>query len=191
MQGVILGEKARTGVGIGEPSIGDRSAQPGEDTVITDERGSQRGLYESLTGTVDDHGRSVGEAVDDAQHPGGDVIIPAEVVGRVVSCQPEQVVAFGEGQVQCSRDGRDHLVRRLRPTLLFESRVVVDRHSCERRDLLAPEPLCPAALSDAEADVGGLQRLPAPAEELGEARSIDGAHLARFEGIGLSVISPG
>ena len=79
----------------------------------------------------------------------------------------------------------------MRAALLFESRVVVDRHSGKRRDLLTPKPAGSAALSDAETDVCGLQRLAAPTEELGEARSIDGAHLARFEGIGLSVISPG
>lgn len=86
---------------------------------------------------------------------------PSVPRGAGVSGQPEQVVPLVEGEVQALRDGDDHLLGRLGPALSLQACVVVGRHVAQRGHLFPAKPAGPAAPSSREADVLGLQRLPA------------------------------
>ena len=93
---------------------------------------------------------------------------------RVVPGEAEQVVALVERQVQPLRDRGDHLLRRLRPALPLQPRVVVGRHVAERGDLLAAQP---ARCGGAARAAVRRPRAAAPpgdgAQELGQSGSID------------------
>ena len=91
----------------------------------------------------------------------------------VVPGQVEQVVTLVEGQVQALGDGGDHLLGRLRTALPLEAGVVVGRHVAQHRDLLATQAGGPAPLPSRQADVLGLQRLAAAAQESRQAGPID------------------
>ena len=91
---------------------------------------------------------------------------------RRVTTQAEQVVSLVEIEPQRPSDRREHLLRRLRAALLLEPRVVVGRHVREQGDLLAPQSLRSSPRTGIESHVVGLQRLPAPAQEVSELSTI-------------------
>jgi hypothetical protein len=95
-----------------------------------------------------------------------------------VTGEVEQVVPLGAGQVQALRDGGDHLLGRVRSALAFQPAVVVGGDVAEDGDLLPAQTGGPAALTARQADVLGLQRLAAAAQELGQPGSIN--HGASF-----------
>ena len=80
----------------------------------------------------------------------------------------EQVVALVGGQTQRAGEGGEHLRARLRTAPLLEPRVVIGRHRGQLRDLLATQPRGAPPRAGTEPDVGRLQRLPVPAQELRE-----------------------
>ena len=170
---VVLGRVERPGGGVGEPAVADAARRAGVAGRVTGEGDPQRGLAQRLAQLGDDLGGGVGEAVEDAQQAGADVLAGRAPRRRVVPGEPEQVVALVEREVQSLRDRGDHLLRGLRPALPLEARVVVGRHVAQRGDLLAPQPARPAALSARQADVLGLQRLAAPPQERRQPDPVD------------------
>ena len=87
---------------------------------VTDERDTQRCLTKGFAKFGHDLGRSVREAVEDAQHAGADVVAPAAPSRWLVPGEPEEVVALFAREVQSLGDGGEHLHRWLRSTFAFE-----------------------------------------------------------------------
>src|SRR5215204_978746 len=159
--------------GVGEPSVADAAGRAAVGRQVAGERDAELGLPQGLAELCDDLRGSVVQAVEDAQQAGADVLTGRAPRGRVVSGEPEQVVALFEGEVESLRDGGDHLLGWLGSALPLEPRVVVGRHVTERGHFLPPQPACPAALPPREADVFGLQRLPAMPEKRRQFGSVD------------------
>lgn len=75
--------------------------------------------------------------------------------------------------MQPLRNSRDHLLRRLWPSLLLDSGVVVRRHVAEQGNLFAAQPARAAAVPPGQAYIVGLQSFAALAQKLGEAGAVD------------------
>ena len=106
--------------------------------------------------------------VEDPQQRRADVVGADAAGGRLVAGEVEEVVALVEGQAQRPRQRRDRRLRGSRAAPLLDPRVEVGRHVGELGDLLAAQAGGAAAAPGGQADVVGLQRFAAAAEEVGE-----------------------
>jgi hypothetical protein len=173
MQLVVVGVVQRAVGRIGEPPVADAAGRTAVAGRVAGERDTERVLPQRLAELGDDLRGGVGEPVEDAQHARADVFAARAGRGRVVPGEAEQVVTFLPGQVQALGDRGDQAIRRVRPALTFQPAVVVGGEVAERGDLLAAQTAGAAPLPARQADVLGLQRLTAAAQELGESRPID------------------
>src|SRR3954468_20793946 len=98
--------------------------------------------------------------------------LAGEPVGRVVTGDTVEVVAFIRGQAQRPCYRRQHLLARLRAAPLLQSRVVVGGHGGEQRDLLAAESGGATARAGRQADIRGMQRLAVATQEVGECSTV-------------------
>ena len=143
--------------------------------VCTPSSASARGFCRSVTPRSDDDLRGGVEPVEHAHERRADVVAATcPRAGRRVPGEPEEVVAFVEGQPERASESSDRLLGRARAAALLESCVEVGRHVRERCDLLAPQAWCAAALAGAEADVVGLQCRAAAAQEVCKPVSVHG-----------------
>jgi hypothetical protein len=167
--GVVLGAGRR----VGEPPVGHAPGRTGDGRGVPGEGDPETGLPQRLTEFRDDLGGAVGEPVEDAQQPGTDVLAGRSSRRRVMSGQPEQMVAFVQREMQTLGDGGDQAFRGERPAFLLEPAVVVGGDVTESSDFFAAKPCGPPPLPAGKTDVLGLQQLPTATQELGKARSID------------------
>ena len=129
------------------------------------------------------------EPVEDAQERRADVVA-ATGPGRCgVPGELQQVVALVEGEPQRAGERADRLLGGPRAAALLEPRVEVGRHVRERRDLLSTQTRRAPAAAGAEADVLGLQRLTAAAEEVGEALAIHPRSIGQAAGLARDTLS--
>jgi hypothetical protein len=94
----------------------------------------------------------------------------------MMTAEPVEVVAFVDRQAQRAGEGREHLLRRLRPASLLEAGVVVGRHPGEVGDLLSAQTGNAASGARAEPDVFRTQVLAPVLEEVGELFTVHAFH---------------
>ena len=156
---------------LGEPAVEDAAAEAGIRGLVAEERLGQRGLPERGAEVVDDLRRGV-EPAEHADERRRDVAGPRGARRRDVAREPVQVVTLDGAQAQRAGERRDGLGRRAGAASLLEAGVEVRRHVGERGDLLATQAGGTAPTRRRQTDVVGLQRLAAPAEEIGETVAI-------------------
>jgi len=103
---------------------------------------------------------------------GRDVRAATSARRRRVARELEQMVALVERQPQGAGDRAHHRLRRPRPSPLLQPRVEVGRHVRHRGHVLTPQPVRPAPRPGAQADVLGLERRAALAQEVGESVAV-------------------
>ena len=184
---IATGTRARRpgdgrGCGVGEPPVADAARRTPRSASRHRASATPGGVWRSVSpSSVTISRGGVGEAVEDAQHPGAMCSLRGAAHRRLCARRAGRGGRARRGQVQPLGDRGDHLLRRLRARALLESRVVVGRHVAQRRDLLAAEAGRSAAAGRGQAHVLGLQGLAAAAEELGQLRSVHGPRSARVE----------
>lgn len=95
---MLLGCVDATHVRIGEPPVDDASFRSAESGEVTGEGDAEFGLAQGLAEFGDDLGRSVVQAIEDAQQARADVLARVPSRRWLVFCEPEQVVALIEGE---------------------------------------------------------------------------------------------
>lgn len=101
------------------------------------------------------------------------MFVGPSAVRRSVPGQPEEMIALVQGQAQCPGDRPQHARRRLRRTILLQTGVVVRGDVGQARDLLTAQPGSAPTPRAGEADVPGVERLPAHPQEI---RQLLGVH---------------
>jgi len=109
----------------GEPAVHHVPFQAGPAGVVAEQRDGRPGLAQRLAVRGHDLRRGVLEPVQDPHDAGADVVGARVPGGARVPAEPEEVVAFRQGQVQAAGDGGEHLLGRVRPALLLDPAVVV------------------------------------------------------------------
>ncbi|GAA2430740.1 hypothetical protein GCM10010191_50430 [Actinomadura vinacea] len=98
---------------------------------------------------------------------------PQVTKGGAVAGEQEQVIAFVRGQPQAAGDGRDHLLRRLRPVAAFQPGELVGGHGAKLRHLLAAQARSAPTLPALHPDVLRSQRRTPGAQEGTQGRADD------------------
>jgi len=167
---VLLGEHLPNR-GLGEPEPG-QIAVAARAGAAADEYVGQRVLPQHLVEVGGDEHRDVDQTFDETEQTGADV--PAGQAERWrQACQVVQVVALVQVAAQGAGQAGDDRLRRVRATGLLQPRVVVRGHARQLCDLFPAESRRTAARTLRQADVGGPEQLAAPAEEVGQAVTID------------------
>jgi hypothetical protein len=170
---VFLRRVDLAGGGVGEPPVPRAARGSRVPRGVPGQRDAHRRLPQGLAELAGDLGGGVVQAVEHTQEPGADVLVGRAPGRRVVSGQAEQVVALVDRHVQPLGDRGEHPLRGLGAAFPLQTGVVVGRHVAQRRDLLAPQPVGPAALSARQTHVLRLQCLTPAAEELRQPGAID------------------
>ena len=79
---------------VGEPPVPDAPRRAGVLAHVADECDTQRSLPQGFTQLVDDLRRSVGEPVEDPQHPRADVVGVGVSRRRLMPGKAEEVIAL-------------------------------------------------------------------------------------------------
>lgn len=173
LRGVVALGTEQPGGGVGEPPVVQTAGPSGESTLVAQQCDGHARLPQGLAQMVDHLRGSVLEPVEDAHHSRVDVIAAQHPSGNGVAGQSEEMIPFLQGQTQAAGEGGQHLLRRVGPSWLLESAVVVDRHVAQRGDFLSTQPAGPTAPPAWQPDVLRLQGL-APCSE--EGRQLGSVH---------------
>jgi hypothetical protein len=146
------------------------------DPVIAEQRHRGPGLQQGLAEVRHDERRGVPQPVEDPHHARVDVPGVRGPSRCRVTAEPEQMIAFLQGETQATSERAEDLFRRARTGRLFETRVVVDRHVAEHGHLLPAQATGAAALPTGQSGVLGAQGLAPAAEVLGQARAVHVDH---------------
>ena len=153
---------------VGEPPVVQAARQPLVSHLVPEQRDGEPGLPQRLAQRADHLRGRVLQPVEDAHHSRVDVVGPRRAPRHGVTRELEQVVTLLHGQPQAAGQRRQDLLGGVRAARLFKPAVVVDRHVREDRDLLAAQTPGTAPAAAGQADVLGLQGLPAGAQEVGK-----------------------
>lgn len=158
---------------IGEPPIPEASGRPDEVGCDARKRNAQPGLPQGFAQFGHDFGRSVVEAVKDAQQTRVHMVGGGTGGWRVQPGESKKVIALRNCEVQPLSYRRDDLLRRVRPGAALKARIVVGRHAAEQSDLLAPKPVGASSLAPGETHILRLQYLPPAAQKLRKPCSVN------------------
>ncbi len=105
--------------------------------MVAHQRLRQRVLGERLAEAGEHQRGGVAEPVENPSERGSDVGVEGCALGRIVSGDTVQVVAFVITEAKGAGQCREHLFRGLRATGLLEADVVVRRHPGQGSNLVA------------------------------------------------------